>query len=628
MRRSRDWLLSILLSGITLLLCGMLIGAGWRAWRSNTQQPVLVAEQATPSATTTRATEPAATPLPTALPTVVPPTTAPSQTPTAVSTTAPPSDNTPATPVTTTTPTTVVANLPLPELPSGPLPNFAAALSQPFAGALAQHTDDSLYRIGALLNPADHTITGRETVRMTNTTGTTLNEIYFRLWVNAPFYKEGDIAVADVKVDGQPVKTELSMDNTTLKLVLAQPLAPKQSREIAMDFTTTVPTTGGGYGIFNVTEGVWALYNWQPELAVYEHGGWLLDPVTEQGDPTNTDAANYQVRFAAPPSFKLATSGSEVAAQTVGGETIHELASPLTRNMVIVASDRFAKTSTTAGAIKVNSWYLPGHDAAGKAALASAARAVQLYDQRFGHYAYPELDVTEVKLGGGAAGMESTGLVMIGSGFYAPDATDPLTGLGELVPAAKSLSELDFTVAHEVGHQWWYGVVGSDAFKRPWQDESLTNWSSAFYVDETAGAATGAAARDVFIRAPYDEVLADHDERLDQPVDHFNETEYGAIVYGKGPLMYDVLRKQIGDPAFFDFLRRYYVEHAFARVDGDGWHATLAEVSNQQTADAFYQKWVEGDKISASDLPPGGPLESLLNSMGTGGLPTETETPK
>ncbi len=627
MQRSRDWLLSIFLSGITLLLCGVLIGVGWQAWRSSAQQPVLVADRATPSATMTSATAP----------TIALTTTTPSQMPTDASTIAPPLDITPEAPsviaeepspgpATTTAPTG--ANLQVPEPPSGPLPNFAAALSQPFGGALTQHPDDSLYRIGALLNPADHTITGRETVRMTNTTGTTLNEMYFRLWVNAPFYKEGGITVADVKVDGQAVKTELSMDNTTLKLALLHPLAPKQSSEIAMNFTTTVPTSGGGYGIFNITDGVWALYNWQPELAVYEHAGWLLDPVTEQGDPTNTDAANYEVRFATPSSFKLAASGSEVSAQTVGRETIHELVSPLTRNMVIVASDHFEETSTTAGAIKVNSWYLPGHDAAGKAALASAARAVKLYDQRFGHYAYPELDVTEVKLGGDAAGMEATGLVMIGSPFYAPDAADPLAGLGGLVPAAKSLSELDFTVAHEVGHQWWYGVVGSDAYNRPWQDESLTNWSSAFYVDETQGAATGAVARDVFIRSPYDEVLAVHDERLDQPVDHFNATEYGAIVYGKGPVMYDVLRKQLGDTAFFDFLRRYYAEHQFARVDGDGWRATLAEASNKQTADAFYQKWVEGDKISASDLPPGGPLESLLNSVGTGSLPTETATSK
>ena len=74
---------------------------------------------------------------------------------------------------------------------------------------------------------------------------------------------------------------------------------------------TTVPDVGAGYGIFGVANGVYSLYNWHPELAVYEDGDWLLNPVTEQGDPTNTDVANYQVVVATPPDVRVVTSGIE-----------------------------------------------------------------------------------------------------------------------------------------------------------------------------------------------------------------------------------------------------------------------------------------------------------------------------
>ena len=86
--------------------------------------------------------------------------------------------------------------------------------------------------------------------------------------------------------------------------------------------------------------------------------------------------------------------------------------------------------------------------------------------------------------------------------------------------------------------------MGSNAYQQPWLNESLTNWSSAYYMDEVAGPDAGLLARDIFIGFPYRNVLAQGDERLDAPVDAFNEEEYSAIVYGKGALMYDVLRSE------------------------------------------------------------------------------------
>jgi aminopeptidase N len=177
-----------------------------------------------------------------------------------------------------------------------------------------------------------------------------------------------------------------------------------------------------------------------------------------------------------------------------------------------------------------------------------------------------------------------------------------------------------------VAHQWWYGVVGSDAYLQPWLDESLTNWSSAFFVDEVAGPPAGAMARDVFIALPYRQVLTQGDKRLDQPVDQFSQLEYGAVVYGKGALMYDVLRKQIGDDLFFAFLRRYYEKYRFERADGAGWQQTLADVAGQPVAAAFYQKWVAGTSIGLADLPPGGPMSDMFGRLdGLLATPTPSE---
>ncbi len=614
MQRRTIWIIVGVVAALGLLICVMVGTGGFLAMRElQRQQNQLIEQNATLVAGEARATV-----LP-ASAQVLPATAAPTATP-------PPPTSPPATAeVSPAEPTSAAPAGSVPTPYAGPLPDFAAALAPESRAALAQRPDVTLYRIGARLDPQQQTIAGEQVVRLTNGEGVALDAIYFRLYPNAPHYGTGGLAVEDVRVGGQPVETRLELDDTALRIALPAPLAQGQSVEISMRFTTTVPDSGG-YGIFSLSDGVFALYNWHPELAVHEGGDWLLNPVVAQGDPTNTDASNYVVAFAAPDGYEVITSGVEQEPASADGQVVYQAIGALTRNFVVVASDQFQQVSQQVGPVVVNSYYLAGSEDGGKTTLATAARAVELFSRQFGPYAYPELDVTQVQLGGGAAGMELTGLIMIGSDYYDPHEANPLAGIGSMIEGAEELNLLEFVTAHEAAHQWWYGVVGSDAYKQPWLDELLTNWSSAFYVDEVHGADTGLLARDVFIRLAYQAALADGDDRLDQPVDTFSSEEYAGVVYGKGALMYDVLRKELGDEQFFEFLRRYYQQHQFGRADGEAWRAALAQVSGEETASAFHRKWIEGADIGPTDLPPGGPMSDLFG--GFDGLenlfPTET----
>lgn len=492
------------------------------------------------------------------------------------------------------------------EAVAGPPAELASDLVPASRDALTEQPNVTLYQIDATLDPEAHIITGDQTVRLTNTEDAPLNELYFRLYVNAPHYNEGGITVDDVRVNGTAAQTTLEAGDTALKIALPEALGTGEQAEVAMRFSTTIPQSGGGYGIFNEANGVFTLYNWHPEVAVYEAGAWLLNPVTEQGDPTNTDASNYEVSFAAPEDFTVITSG-------IDGQANSPHVAALTRNFVVVASDRFERAMQQSGDTLVSSYYLPGSEAGGQAVLDTTVKSLEIFEQAFGPYPYAEMDVAQVNLGGGAAGMEATGLIMIGQDLYSPDGGNPLGELADTIPGAEGANALVFTTAHEVAHQWWYGVVGSDAYQQPWLDESLTNWSSAYYVDEAVDAEAGVLARDLFLGFGYRSMLAEGDERLDQPVDKFSEQAYSGIVYGKGALMYDVLRKELGDEKFFEFLQRYYREQQFDRADSDEWLQTLNAVAGKDMT-PFYQKWVEGTAITAQDLPPGGPLTNLLGN--------------
>jgi hypothetical protein len=615
MQQRTVWIIVGVIGAVSVLVCSVIGVGGFFVYRELQQQQQRVADlQATLVAED-------ALVAPTSAPMATAPRAAPTPTQEAIRTEPTRSTASPA-PTTSTDAADLVTPVPPPAI--GDAADLASALAAEGQGALAQFPGAPLYRIDARFDPDGLNIAGAQTVRVTNTEDGPLNEIYFRLAVNASHYKEGGIDVANVLVDGQPATTAMEIDDTALKVTLPQPLAQGQSVEISIQFTTTIPTSGGGYGIFGESDGIFSLYNWHPELGVYEGGGWQLNPITDQGDPNNTDAANYVVTFAAPEGYKVITSGVEREQPPTDGQVTHEITSALTRNFVIVAGEQFEQVSQQVGNVEVVSHYLSGNEQGAQSALDTAAGSIEVFSKQFGPYPYAELDIAEVKLGGGAAGMESTGLIMIGSEYYDPQYSSGMGGAS--LTGMEGADVLAFVTAHEVGHQWWYSVVGSNAYAQPWLDEGLTNWVTAFYIDQAKGNDAGLIARDLFIRLPYQMVLFQGDMRLDQPVDEFNQEEYGGIVYGKGALMYDVLRQEIGEDKFFDFLDRYYQKYQFQRVDGAGWRATLAEVVGQDVADAFYTKWVEGDSITADDLPEGGPMSQLFDN-GLGGLEQLLPTP-
>src|SRR5262249_9394248 len=126
----------------------------------------------------------------------------------------------------------------------------------------------------------------------------------------------------------------------------------------------------------------------------------------------------------------------------------------------------------------------------GQQVLDAAARAFEYYEKLMGPYPYTELDVVEAPLYGGAGGVEFPGLVTVSSMLYKdPDASsdDLLAQMMANNPAFEQI--LEFVVAHEVAHQWWNAVVGSNSKKYPFVDEAMANYSAVLYFEHYYGRA-------------------------------------------------------------------------------------------------------------------------------------------
>ncbi len=507
---------------------------------------------------------------------------------------------------TNATPPAVVA----PVLPAASAPLALAASLRPNSQqALLDHADVPSYRITATFDPDARTIAGAQTVIFTNTATVALNDVVFRMYANrrAPW-----VQVSFVQVNGSAVQPD-APDETLLRVPLATPLAPGQSVTIDMGFTADIPTGEDVFdGLYGEENGIFTLYGWHPELSELNDGVWLTYDLylASLGDISSTDVANYQVQIDTPDDLTLVAGGSETVTAYDGGLR-YQISSALTRNLVLSASRQFVAIERRAGDVLVTSYALAGHEAANERAADVAAGAIARFDADFGAYPFAELDVVESVLSGGA-GMEATGLIMIGDFFY----EDP--GMA----STDGSDGFTFVIAHEAAHQWWYSVVGSSSISTPWMDEGLTNWSAVRYVETAYGPEAGSIVRDTYLNIGYRQrLLSEGDIRLDQPLDRFNGGQYSDIVYGKGALIYDVLRAQLGDASLFRFLKAYYREQAFGQATPAEWRAALAAELGTQATDTFYRTWVEGNAITPEMLPPLGPYGASFFGL------SETPTP-
>ncbi|GBD08938.1 Aminopeptidase N [Candidatus Thermoflexus japonica] len=511
----------------------------------------------------------------------------------------------------------------LPEIPPSALPDPPSGLDVS-AGLASSAKGDAgarrpAYRIGGILEPVPGRLRGRLILTFPYDQGPPLRALCFRAWANAPASGGARLEVGRVRIGETLSGPEWSADRTAFTVTLPSPLLPGGTVELEMPFTVTVGSRAGGYGLMQKTpDGRLVLYYGYPELARIREGRCVLDPPWENGDLHQAEAAHFAWRLRLPQGTALAASGVIVqeSAGPGGWQTV-EIVAPYTRNFVMVAGE-MARLSIERDGIRVNGFYRNAPAEAARQALEAAADALERFGKAFGEYPFPELDVVEVPLQGGAAGVEAGGLVMIGEDVYG---MGDLSGLlGGLSSGRGSLDLLGFVVAHEVAHQWWYGIVGNDAHREPWLDEGLTNWSAAFWVEQAHGPEAARMTWDLLVLFPYRLRLMEGNLPLNEPAERYSELDYAAIVYGKGAWMYEALRREMGEERFFAFLRRYLQRHRWGWATGDSWRETLSEVWGRERAEAFYRRWVEGREITEKDLPPSPTLDPLFQDPALGGM--------
>ncbi len=401
---------------------------------------------------------------------------------------------------------------------------------------------------------------GSARITYTNLSSQPLEDIVLRLYPNAPVIYGGQLTLQQARIDGQALTPEsLLPDGSAVRLPLPQALAPGDTLTLELAFSGILPLDSPGedtYGVFTLNSSgpIAILANSYPLIAVREGGQWRADPVLPEGDPVISKTALYLVEVRAPADWKVAATGITLDHVREGDKEVYQLAGGPVREFVWAASPAFEERSERIRGTYVRHWALPETESSWSEALQAAEDSLEIFSDAFGGYPYAELDVAALPLKN-ASGVEYPGLILIRDQLYT---------------TAERPSLLPTVIAHEVSHQWWYGLVGNDVVRSPWQDEALSTFSAQLYQSKVNPAMYRGT------RAYYENRVAEIESQTGElpiglPVSAYSgiPSAYAVIVYQKGALFFEALSEQIGEDAFFDALREYFSANMYQIASPD-----------------------------------------------------------
>ena len=477
---------------------------------------------------------------------------------------------------------------------------------------LAAHADDVVdYALRATLDPTHHTVAGIGTIHWRNTSTAPVRELWLHLYLNAfkndhsAFLRErvggrgssapegyGSITLRTLALRGG---TDLlpgvelhrpgDEDETDARVPLPIEVAPGDAIDLDVAFDDALPVVierTGYRGTFHMVG------QWFPKIARLERDGtWAHFPFHHLAE-FYADFGTYDVTLDVPAAYTIGATGPAVESRVEGGRRIERHLQPDVHDFAWTAWDRWQTLRETIEGVDVKVLYPPGFEGVAQRDLASVRFALPYEGARYGAYPYGVLTVVHPQDDAGeAGGMEYPTLITSDGPWLTPGAV--------LVP--------EIVTVHELGHQWFYGLVATNELAWPFLDEGLNQfaetdamarWKGAGSALDLGGLRVGDGALQAVQGNP-----GVQDEPVAQAANAFSSgLNYGRLVYARTASVMDTLRRVYGDDAVLGALGRYTRRYRFQHPGPEEFLGVFAEAMGAPIAatlrTAFFDKgWVD-----------------------------------
>jgi hypothetical protein len=508
------------------------------------------------------------------------------------------------------------------------------------------------YDISIVVNYDAARFSGREKVTFVNNSRDSTDTLNFNLYPNAGQADETrlPLSIERVRGRGRDLSFAVQSRGMVLKVNLGDRLAPGDSIQLTIDFSAIVPTIdpeetsllahfleeindamgedrseSASRQIFFAGEDGILLGYFFPLLAAGSFQDLDRMPAAGVKSAICAEVANYRVQVTVTNRITVIGSGevvnqSTVRSQAVKGEQVVEFRAKNLRSFSLFLGEHLKPSERTVRGTRVTTYSRPGSERVAERMSELAARAVEVFASAYGDYPSSTLQIVEASLPASFSGIDLPGMVVLAHAYFVdPDAAQThlpsmLRSQGDIIRAA-----LEFTLAHEIAHQWWGGVVGSDPQRSPFLDEALAQFSGIYFYEVTEGPDYAATVIEQQIRGTYltYRMFGGVDMEVERPLrDMRSRLQYAAIAQSKGAFFLLEMRRQMGDERFFGALRGYLAENINRIASSERLRASLVANSPDPRATRLaMRRWLE-EKHADEDI--GNPSTTLLPQSNTG----------
>ena len=216
--------------------------------------------------------------------------------------------------------------------------------------------------------------------------------------------------------------------------------------------------------------------------------------------------------------------------------------------------------------------------------FSSAGTALAFFSHTVAPYPYKKLAliVAETRFGG----MENSSAIVFTNTLFNPRAGEKMSRRFNIPTRIENL------VAHEIAHQWFGDSVTEATWADLWLSEGFATYFAGLFIEKFEGEAAfrdymRSSAEDYF-RFQRNKNIPIHDTMTPDLMGLLNANNYD-----KGAWVLHMLRKQLGDEAFFKGLRDYYHAHASANATSEDLRKALEKTSGKDLKE-FFARWIYG----------------------------------
>lgn len=472
------------------------------------------------------------------------------------------------------------------------------------------------YKIEVELNDTLNLLKANETIIYKNNSPNTLNELYFHLWPNAyknnetPFAEQelknhntefyyskekdrGYIKDLDFRIDGNNVKVVFDKKTPDVcKLVLAYPLNSGDSVVISTPFTVILPDAR--FSRSGHDGQAYYISQWYPKPAVYDKSGWHAFSYLDQGE-FYSEYGTYDVTITLPKNYIVASTGiltDETEKKWLDEQVIISANKQIMKSddMAFPPSDKKTKTiSFHQDNVHDFAWFADKrfNVRKSKVTLPNSKRTVTTWAMFTNEDAYQWLKATDYI-------NDAISYYSKWVGDYLYDECTAVQGTATnggmeypmitLIGKAASPFMLEEVIMHEVGHNWFYGMLGSNERENPWMDEGVNTFYELRYIKtKYPDAKLASLAAEISGMNRFNKLIKMFDiqnfperslyetmyllsarNNLDQPgnlgADKYLSMNYNSIVYCKNGMTFNYLMNYLGEEKFDLIMQKYFRE--------------------------------------------------------------------